>query len=133
MDLLTIQATIHNRLLKLRALDRLVFSKQFGAALAMAKDEPPLDNPDALELWIEKTLQKDLDDLSMGQLRVRASKLKIPFYTSYNKADLILKILEVQNARKAQTTPVGVPSENGRHDLVCASEVGREVLSSTSS
>lgn len=96
----------------------------------MAKDEPPLDNPEALEAWVERTLEKDLDDLSMGQLRVRASKLKIAFYTSYNKADLILKILEIQHARKAQATPAGMSPQNSRHDLVCASEVRREVLSS---
>lgn len=124
MNLPEIRQSIHNKLLRLRALDRLVMSSTFAVALTMAKDDPPLDNPDALELWIDRTLKKDLDDLSIGSLRMKASKLKITFYTSYNKPDLILKIIEAQNARKAQEVSNGVPSENGGHNAPNTDGVG---------
>lgn len=124
MNLLSIRDNVHGRLNKLRALDRLVNSNRFAAAYKLVDQEDYelqmlLTNADvdALEAWIDERLVRELDDMSAREIRNRASKLGIPFYTTYNKSALILKIIEVQtDARKTEQTPVDVPaSQNGSH------------------
>lgn len=133
MNLQEIRTTVHNRLNRLRALDRIVMSKQFEAALAKSTTDPPIDDPYALEAWIDSILRKELDDMSMGQLRVRASKLRIPFYTSFTKPNLILKIIEVQDARKAPPSVEGMLLQEVGRDSESPSECRRNISDSASS
>ncbi len=133
MNLQSIQFAIHSKLLRLRALDRIVTSANFAVAMKLAEEDPTpfLDNPDALEAWMDRVLKKDLDDLSIGSLRTKASKLKIPFYTSFNKPNLILKIIEAQRARKAQEALNGLCPENNGHSAEHSDVVRCELSPST--
>lgn len=134
MNLQEIQYVVHNKLLRLRALDRIVTSANFAVAMKLAEEDvtPFLDNPDALEAWMDRVLKKDLDDLSIGSLRTKASKLKIPFYTSFNKPNLILRIIEAQRARKAQEATNGLCTENVGHNSVSSHDIGCQISPSAS-
>lgn len=124
MDLPKIKDYIHEKLLRLRALDRLVTSRRFEAALKLDPDSEELriafsrESPSLVENWMNKVLIKELDDMSVRELRVRAARLHITFYTTYDKSALILKILEVQeNARKAEQAALDVPLPQADADL----------------
>ena len=134
MELPKIKGYIHDKLLRLRALDRLVMSRRFEAAFKLDGQSTELltalaqESPALVEGWMNKVLVRELDDMSVRELRVRATKLQIPFYTTYDKTALILKILEVQdNARKAEQAALDLPFPQADGSVEGASEHGREV------
>lgn len=124
MSLMSVRDGVHTRYLKLRALDRIVHSTRFAAAFRLCKeDDTKVDNlieagnADGVEAWVNGILEKELEDLSMRELRTRAHKLGIPYYTTFRKDALILKILEVQSdARKTEQAAVDVPSSEAEPD-----------------
>lgn len=90
-----LQAAIRKRCLSLRAMDRLVHSTRFQEAF---KIDPNFDvltaDIEAIESWIDSTLKTKLDisELSLRDLRARASKLGLLFVTKYTKDELIVWI-----------------------------------------
>lgn len=121
MNLQSIRNNVRNRLNKMRALDRIVSSGRFAAALSLGSEDEIAElvkegNAEALDAWVNSKLIKELDDMSMRELRLRASTLSIAFYTTYRKDALIKKIIEVQNARQTQQTSVDVSAEEVGHD-----------------
>lgn len=134
MALSKLRDVIHERLNRIRALDRLVTSKRFEAAFRLDSESSDLlgalahESPDGVEAWMNKVLVKELDDMSVRELRVRATRLQIPFYTTYTKTALILKILEVQeDARKAEQAALDLSLSQADSGLEGAGEHGREV------
>jgi hypothetical protein len=110
-------------------------SKRFEAAFVLDGQSSELnvallsESPEQVEGWMNKVLLKELDDMSVRELRIRAARLQIPFYTTFGKSALILKIIEVQeeNARKAQQTAVDLPLPQADYHPQGAGEYGREL------
>jgi hypothetical protein len=108
MTLTDVVEKVHTKCLSFRSLDRIVTSEAFAEALRLDPNniwvQFALINGDAesIENWIDATLQKDIGEMSLRELRTLASKLGIPCYTSYNKDTLLIKIAQVNYDRRTQ-------------------------------
>lgn len=98
-----IRNDVHNRTLNFRALDRLVNSADFEEAFKIDSNNQAVRNAliegDVLfiEKWIDQTLTREIGELSIRKLRLLASELEIPYYSSLTRIELIQKILKVKN------------------------------------
>lgn len=108
-----VRKDVHAKCLSFRALDRLVHSEAFEQAMKLDPDniwvQFALINGDSdfIEAWIDKTLKKDIGEMSLRELRNLASKLGIPNYTACSKDILLIRI---HNARAAKEDVSGVSS-----------------------
>lgn len=103
-----VKAEVRNKALDFRNLERLVQSPEFD----LAWDADPENvwikfaiangNVEEVRAWIKSTLTTEVGEMSIRDLRRRATALGIIRVTIYNKDELIVKITQVQNARKAQ-------------------------------
>ena len=105
-----IKTYVHNRTLNFRALDRLVNSPEFDEALRLDSNNAEVchaiveGNIRFIERWIDSTLTRELGELSIRKLRLRASELKIPYYTSLTRTELIQIILKATNDKRVKET-----------------------------
>jgi len=126
----SIKDRVHSKLLRLRALHRIVNSPAFDAAYKLDPNSAALeaalaeDSPEAVEFWINEVLERALEDLSLSELRKKAAALQIAYYASLTKATLILRILD---ARKAQENSRRLPDQGIRLDGEDASGIGQQV------
>lgn len=110
--IIRIKAEVKDKALDFRNLERLVYSDDF--ALALQRDPNNVfiqfairsGNVNEVKSWIEKTITREVGELSMRQLRARAAKLEIPRYSIYDKDELIVKIIQAQDARQTQKAAV---------------------------
>lgn len=108
--ILAIKSKVKDKALDFRNLERLVHSDDFALALSRDPGNVFIDfaissgNVNEVKAWIERTITREVGEMSMRQLRARAAKLEIPRYSMYDKDELIVKIIQAQDARKAQAT-----------------------------
>lgn len=108
--ILTIKSQIKNKALDFRNLERLVHSDEFKIAFSRDPHNVFLQfaltsgNVEEVKKWIEKTLTVEVGEMSIRQLRTRAARLNIPRYSIYNKDELIVKIIQAQDACKTPQT-----------------------------
>lgn len=98
----TVRKNVHNRLLRLRQLDRLVESDDFAKAYEAAdsgqcadiivflRDAKVLD----LKYLVRKILRNDLPSKSYGELRDLAIIEQVPNYSRMNKQELLKALQE---------------------------------------
>lgn len=105
-----IQRDVAAKSLDFRALDRLVKSDQFQAAFRRDPNNVLLKFAigsgaiGMVKKWIEDVLTQELGELTIRQLRQRATKLGLNYVTSCTKGELIVRITQVINAGKPQET-----------------------------
>lgn len=103
-----IKTRVHNALLSFRALYRLVNSPRFEQALNLDPENVRIQfalisgNFEAINEWVQATLGKELGNLTMAQLRIKAASRHILYYTTKTKDQLIQEILDYD--RKAAKT-----------------------------
>lgn len=108
--ILEIKSKVKDKALDFRNLERLVHSDDFALALSRDPNNTFVQfaiqcgNVAEVKAWIERTITREVGELSMRQLRARAAKLDIPRYSIYDKDELIVKIIQAQDARQAQST-----------------------------
>lgn len=95
MELQAIQKDVHNRLLSLRAIDRLLHSEQCADAFkhASAAEKAKLliadISPSFLKEWIRLNTKSDLELLSYRELRERGKNHNIFRWSRLTKEELV--------------------------------------------
>ena len=104
----TIKTRVHNTLLSYRALHRLVNSPRFEQAMRLDPENVRVQfalisgNFDAVDEWVRETLGKELGNLGIAQLRIKAASRGIRYYTTKTKDQLVQEIID--HDRKASST-----------------------------
>ncbi len=101
VSLYDIRRRYHAEYLEARRLSRLVNSDRFAQAYALKSGD--VDFID-LELWVEETLRKELEEMSLRNLREIARKLGVVKYTMYSRINLIMKVKNVIESTKTTST-----------------------------
>lgn len=108
--IMEIKSKVRDKVLDFRNLERLVNSDDFAIAFQRDPHNVYVDfaiqsgNVNEVKAWIEKTITREVGELSMRQLRARAAKLDIPRYSIYTKDELIVRIIQEQDARTLKKT-----------------------------
>ena len=94
LNLSAIRAEVHNKYLAYRNWNRTINTNDFDDALKIGKLEDVIEainkcDNDAVLRWIRDTMTKEFGDKSIRQLRNIAFLLKIPYYTSKTKSELV--------------------------------------------
>lgn len=109
MTIVQIQRELTNRVNEARRLLRLSQTDEFEYAYSLKHPDEtvPLEN---IEDWMEKKLAKDVDSLTLRQLRVLAAKLGVPKYSVWSKGTLASKVrhaLKAQEIARTSSHPEG--------------------------
>lgn len=103
-----LKAEVRNKALDFRNLERLMQSPEFDEAWKADPDNVWIrfaivnGNVEEIKSWIRETLTSEVGEMNLRQLRLRAGQLGLPRVTIYTKDELIVKIIQLQNARKTQ-------------------------------
>lgn len=104
MDLATLRTGVHNIILEARRLERIIANPEFEALYTSLTSEDKAhvsglvkqNMPDQLILFISKKVQQEIGEMSVRQLRAKASALCISGYSVMSKESLIRAILTEQ-------------------------------------
>jgi hypothetical protein len=104
MSLKVVQTEVHNLILNVRRLDRVINSSEFEALFSTLDVEDQahvlliIKNLSASQLiqWYEERLHSEVGDFSVRQLRITASRLGIARYALMDKVQLIRNIIYEQ-------------------------------------
>jgi hypothetical protein len=103
-----LKAEVSNKVKDFRNLENLMQTANFDAAWKADPDNIWVrfaiinGNVEEVRAWIKETLTQEVGEMSLRQLRLRAGQLGIVRVTIYTKDELIVKIIQAQDARKAQ-------------------------------
>ncbi len=110
-----LKAEVRNKALDFRNLERLMQSPDFDEAWKADPENVWIrfaianGNVEEVKSWIKATLTEEVGEMTIRQLRHRAAQLGVSRVTMYSKDELICKIIQLQNDRKAQNAAGGVP------------------------
>lgn len=108
----TLKAEISNKARDFRNLERLVNTPEFDEALKKDPDNVWVrfaiinGNVEEVKKWIKETLVEEIGEMTLRQLRLRATQLGLTRVTLFTKDELIVKIIQIQDARKTQKVAV---------------------------
>lgn len=103
MELKAIQAESHQITLRFRSIDNYLTSTEFLEAYRLTKSTQDLVSAiQAGDLgwikdWARALIERELGDLSLRQLREKATELGIRYVTSYSKDQLLVQIFQVKH------------------------------------
>lgn len=100
MTLKDIRRRASERINRLRRVQRLIESEAFALVWGTSTDSERkevdgwvyLGDMTRLELWLERGRTRDLEMMSLRQLRDKASSVGIPYYARLSKSELIWEI-----------------------------------------
>lgn len=101
-----LKAEVRNKALDFRNLERLMQSTEFDEAWKADPNNVWIrfaianGNVEEIKSWIRETLTTEVGEMSVRQLRLRAAQLGLTRVSIYSKAELIVKIIQIQNSRK---------------------------------
>lgn len=122
MDLATLRGGVHNLILDARRLERVINSREFEALYISltGEDKAHVSGlvkkmlPDQLVKFIQTKVQQEVGEMSVRQLRAKASAACVSGYSLMTKEELIRAVLHEQaRLRNYPRPPVGVESSAG--------------------
>lgn len=132
MDLTTLRSGVHNLILDARRLERVINSPEFEALYPSLSQEDKAHvsvlvkqmETNQLVKFIQTRAEREVGELSVRQLRAKASALCISGYSVMSKESLIRAILHETRMRSHPRPPVGM--EGGAGVLPQQSEAGTQ-------
>lgn len=95
---------IHDEFRRFRNLHRLLISYEFQQELEYREDLKELEDAirkedkDEIRKWIKKK-GKEPEEMTMVELRRLASKLRIPYYSTYSHYELLRRVIDAKQRK----------------------------------